>query len=238
MSTVLKVRVGAEWVNTYKSPCSQNNLSYRDDHAKGFYNAMGGYGHTKVFCWGNDNAWETDFRHPDHGGDSHNWIDNVHFAFYSGHGGNWSDIFHNTFSKQHDHCLGSSDKWKLGTKRLKWIVFDACQCVLSASSGHIGSTWFKSARGVHMIFGFVGNGHDAWWTRNMGKNFGNRARKGNKLGNAWLDTAYSWWCDDNPIVIAFGQTESEAKSRRDHESINWRDYNVSSSNWLAWKWRH
>ncbi len=238
MSKVTKVRVGVEWVNTYNSPCNQNNLSYRDDHAVGFYNSMGGYGHYKIFNWGNSNAWETDFRHPDHGGDSLNWIDNVHFVFYSGHGGNWSNIFHNSFAVQKQHCLGSSNQWKLGVKKLKWIVFDSCQCVLSANSSHIGDVWFKSAHGVHMIFGFVGNGHDSWWTSDMGKDFGNSARSGKKLGNAWLDAAYSFWLDDNPIVIAFGATANEAKNRRDNETVNWRDYDVSSSNWLYWKWRH
>lgn len=236
MSTIIKV--GVEWVNTYHSPCVQNNLSYRDDHAVGFANKMVQKGHTLVFNWGNDNAYEKDFRHPDYGGDSLNWVENVHFVFYSGHGGNWDDIFHNTFAVTKDFCFGQSDKWKLGSKKLKWIVFDSCQGVLHADTEHIGNVWFKSAFGVHIIFGFVGNGHDSWWTDDYGKDFGTKAGRGSRLSDSWLDEAYSFWLDDNPIAIAFGVSRSDAINRRDNETINWRDSDISSANWLAWKWRH
>ena len=61
----IPVCVGVEWINTFHSgACNQNNLSYRDDHAEGFYNHMDSHGHLKIFHWGNDNAWETDLRHP------------------------------------------------------------------------------------------------------------------------------------------------------------------------------
>jgi hypothetical protein len=202
-----------------------------------FWEEMQKRGHPKIFSWGNDNAWERDFRHPDHGGDSLNWSDNVHFLFYSDHGGNWANTMHIAFSKARDNCLGASSQWKLGSKQLKWLVLDCCQCVLNTSAAHVAAVWFPPAHGIHMIFGYVGDGHDAASTRFMGKNFGKRAGNGEKLGNAWLDTAYSSSPDDNPIVMAFGATEAEAINRRDNETVNWRDWNVSSSNWVAWKWR-
>lgn len=233
----MKVRVGAEWINTWHNDaCKQNNLSYRDDRAVGFYNAMGNKGHDKIFCWGNDNAWETDFRHPDHGGNSHAWIDNVHFMFYSDHGGNWSNTMHIAFSKAHDSCLGSSSQWKLGTKSLKWLVLDCCQCVLNTTAGHLSAVWFPPAAGIHMIFGFVGNGHDSSWTDDLGSDFGSDAGGGKRLADAWLDRAYSFWLDDNPIAIAYGSTQADAINRRENETINWRDSAVTP-NWMAWKWR-
>ena len=88
-----------------------------------------------------------------------------------------------------------------------------------------------------MVFGFIGNGTDSWWTRNVGKDFGKKAARGDRLSNAWLDAAYSFWANDDAIAIAFGQTEHEARNRRDSETINWRDYDVASSNWMAWKYR-
>lgn len=238
MSTVTKVRVGAEWINTFhKDSCKQGNLSYRDDHAKNFCNEMKNRGHTVEFIYGNDNAWEKDFRHPDFGGNSLNYLDNVHFFFYSDHGGNFSNTMHIAFSKAVNKCLGNSKEWKLGVKMLKWFVLDCCQCVLNTNASHISAVWFPPAHGVHMIFGFIGNSTDSWWTRNVGKNFGKAAAKGNKLANAWLDAAYSFWANDDAIAIAFGSTESEAKNRRDNETVNWRDINVTSSNWMAWKYR-
>jgi hypothetical protein len=238
MPTVLQVRVGAEWINTFHNDaCKQNNLSYRDDHAVGFCNKMKDRGHVLAFCWGEDNAWERDFRHPAYGGDSLNWIDNVHFCFYSDHGGNWSNTMHIAFAKAKDNCLGSSGDWRLGVKMLKWLVLDCCQCVLNTSSDHITAVWFPPAYGVHMIFGFIGNGTDGWWTRNVGNDFGQAAARGDRLANAWLDAAYSFWAGDDAIAIAYGATQAEAINRRENETINWRDMSVTAPNWMAWKYR-
>ena len=93
MSIHVQVRVGVEWINDFHpEACQQNNLSYCDDQVVGFYNHMGSHGHVKVFNWGDDNAWETDFRHPDFGGDSLNWSDDVHFCMVNDHGGNSANI--------------------------------------------------------------------------------------------------------------------------------------------------
>jgi hypothetical protein len=205
------VCVGVEWINTFHAgACHQNNLDYRDDHAEGFYDHMGSHGHFKIFHWGNDNAWETDIRHPD-------------FFFYSDHGGNWDNVMHIAFSVPHNNCLGSSDTWKLGSRMMKWLVLDCCQAVLSTSAAHICAVWFPPMRGLHLVFGFIGNGHDSWWNAGLGRDFG--------------DDAYSWWLDDNPIAIAAGATQGEAINRRENESVNWFGSPVSATNWLAWKYR-
>jgi hypothetical protein len=238
MGTVIPIRVGAEWINTFHDPCKQNNLSYRSTHANDFCNQMKSRGHTAVFCWGNDDAWETDFRHPDFGGDSLNWIDNVNMCFYSDHGGNWANTMHIAFSAKHQNCLGSSDQWKLGAKMLKWLILDCCQCVPANHPEQAVQIWFTPAHGVHMVFGFVGDGYDCWWARNVGSDFGSDASQGKKLTYAWLDAAYSWWLGTAAISIAFGATQAEAINRRENETINWRDYPVTAPNWMAWKWRH
>ena len=233
MSITTKIRVGAEWINDFHADaCSQTDTSCRDDHAVGFYEEMGACGHEQVFCWGNDNAWERDFRHPDHGGDSLNWLDDVHFCFYSDHGGNFSNVMHIAFSKAVDRCLGNSGDWKLGDKRLKWFVLDCCQCVLNTSKTHVGDVWFPPAAGVHMIFGFVGNASDC--PAGTGRSFGRKAGRGDRLGYAWLDEASD---NGTAIAMAYGATRDEAINRRENETIAWRDWDVSSPNWLAWMWR-
>src|ERR1700751_732055 len=134
MSINVKVRVGAEWINDFhKDACQQNDLSYCDDQVNGFYDHMGSHGHIKVFDWGDDNAWETDFRHPDFGGDSLNWSDNVHFCFFDDHGGNWDNVLHIAFASDHQNCLSPSTDWRLGTKMLKWFVSCGCQTVLNTN---------------------------------------------------------------------------------------------------------
>jgi hypothetical protein len=234
----LQVRVGAEWVNNFLAPCTQNTLSYRDDHANGFYNQMVNHGHVGVFCWGNNDAWETDYRHPNFGGDSLNNIDNVHFMFTSTHGGNWNNTHHLAFAVQHQYCLSSSQQMLMGPRMLKWIVFDCCQMVLNVDSGHIVSTWGgPMSGGVHLIFGFIGNGTDSWWNDDLGSDFGDDVRHGNRLANSWLDEAYSWWLNDDAIAIAAGVDRNDAINRRENESIDWRDFGIASCNYLAWKYR-
>jgi hypothetical protein len=199
---------------------------------------MSGQGHVKAFLWGDDNAWEQDFRHPDFHGDSLNWTDNVHFCFYSDHGGNWDNTMHIAFSKAQTHCLATASEWKLGAKMLKWLVLDCCEMVLNTDKNHISATWFPPAHGIHMVFGFIGLSYDCWWTRNVGDEFGYDAARTHTLSNAWLDAAYSWWADCNAILVAYGATEGEALYRRDNECINFRDWNVTSPNWMAWKYRN
>jgi hypothetical protein len=243
MTAIIKVRCLAEWVNTFhEDACEQDDLSTPDDRAGGFYHEMrnkghycpigGGSGPEDNRLWGNDNAWERDFRHPDYGGDSLNWLDNVHFGYYADHGGNWADTMHIGFSKAVDNCIGASDQWKLGVKMLKWFVLDCCQTVLNTSANHLAAVWFPPAHSIHMIFGFVDSNNSG--PSGIGRDFGKNAAKGEKLGNAWLNAAT---VAGTAIVMAYGSTEQEAINRRENETINWRDYDVAAANWLAWKWR-
>jgi len=234
----LRIRVGVEWVNKFHhGPCYQNDLDYCDDQAVGFLNEMGSHGHAKVFNWGNDNAWETDFRDSGSGGDSLNWSDDVHFCFFDDHGGNWDSVLHLAFSKSHDRCLASSSDMRLGTKNLKWISFCGCETVLNTEASHILAVWGGPMRGVHLVLGFIGDSHDTWWTADLGEDFAGDICGGDAIGGAWIDRAYSWWAGDDSFAVAAGTTQADAINRRDHETLNWRDLDVAGTFWLAWKWR-
>ena len=92
------VSVGAEWINLFPAPCTQNTLSYCDETSEGFLNGMTSRGHTQAFDWGNGNAWEQDFRDVSFSGDDRNWADNVDFVHFSAHGGtNSSNVFRGYF---------------------------------------------------------------------------------------------------------------------------------------------
>jgi len=207
-------------------------LSNRANDAEGFQNAMAAYGNPGVFDWGDENAWETDFRSPASGGDSANWSDNVNFCYFADHGGNWSNTFHIGFTAQHTNCIGSSDQWQLGMKSLKWIVFDACDLVLQADATNV-SEWFEPMQGVHLVFGFVGLGYD---DGGRGTSFGHDAGSYAVLSNAWLSDAVASGSNQTAIAIAAGSTQAEAINRRDNECINWLNVDVTSTDWLAWKW--
>lgn len=228
------LRTGIEWIDTFPpGPCNQADLgSNNSDDPEDFQNALAAAGHTSVFNWGDTNAWETDFRNPDFGGDSLNWTDNVHFCYFSDHGGNWDNTFNIAFAAQHDNCLASSTQWRLGVKSLKWIVFDTCDLVLDTSVGSLVQ-WFGPMQGVHIVFGFVGLAGD---DSGRGASFGADAASGAALSNAWLDDAIASGNNQTAIAIAAGATQSEAILRRDTETISNRDWDVTSSDWIAWKW--
>ena len=156
MSIHLQVRVGVEWVNNFHAEtCHQNDLSYCDDQVVGFYNHMGSHGHVKVFNWGNDNAWETDFRHPDFGGDSLNWSDDVHFCYYASHAGQFpgpdlNDDLYIAFASQHTYCLSSSERWRLGSRRRRLLGSMAELTAMGSAIDELPALWDGFARLVRL----------------------------------------------------------------------------------------
>lgn len=252
----MRVRVGVEWVNHFPltvsqnpdedvSECQQPDLRFEDQLAWGFYNIMGYYGHESVFAVWDKDAWADHFRHNIYGGDALHWSDNVHFCYYASHAGQFPSDPHSinkvfiAFATQHQYCLSSSERWLLGSGLLKWFVLDGCEGVLNTTAEHVVAVWSGPMRGVHMVFTFIGlsSVSQANWGR--GGDFAREAAFGHPLGNAWLDVAY-WRSQDNaalPIVIAAGVSRDDAVNRRENETIEFRDIPVTSTNWLAWKWR-
>lgn len=238
MSIHVTVRVGVEWVNDFHADtCEQNDLSYCDDQVEGFLDHMGSHGHVKVFDWGNDNAWETDFRHPDFGGDSLNWSDNVHFCMVNDHGGNSNNVVSFSFSKAHDNCSVSSTTMRLGRKSLKWMAALGCDAVLNTNADHIVACWGGPMQGVHIVCGYIGTAADSWWTSDLGEDFADDICDGDTIAGSWVSRAHSFWTGDDSIAIAAGVSRDDAINRRENENLDWRDSDVASTNWLAWKYR-
>jgi hypothetical protein len=226
------VRTGVEWIDTFSGPCKQTNISNRQNDAEGFQNAMASQGHTSVFDWGDQNAWETDFRSNAFGGDALDWSDNVHFCYVTDHGSNSGSSYSCYFTAKQTNCSASASQMQLGVKSLKWIVFDACDLVLGTDAASV-TQWFGPMQGVHIVFGFVGLGYD---DGGRGAAFGNDAANGNGLSNSWIVDAVGSDTRQTGIAIAAGSSQADAINRRDNETIYWRDINVTSTTWLAWKW--
>jgi hypothetical protein len=249
------VRIGVEWTNKFHhddKDCDEVDSPYSSLSAEGFLATMRSFGHEQIFDWGNDNAWWSDFDHPDFGGDSLNWSDNVHFCYFAGHGGQFHFegklAMNIAFSSRHNPpnpenhapCRSLSPHWRLGAKRLKWFVFDSCVTVKDTDPNHIVEVWGGPMQGVHLLFGFI----DLNWvgpTNHMLRAmFATDICKGKALANAWLDTAYAWVNHDQPnrpIAIAAGVSRDDAINRRENETLDWVPFDVASTNWLAWKWR-
>ena len=145
--------VGVEWCNNYNGAPGLPDISGTDASAQGFKSAIAALPNwSSRFDWGNDAAWEEDFKFlsaPGGGGDSY-WADNVHFAFFAGHGGSGAFYFG---SQVDDHQMRAQDaRWGDGT--LNWIVLHACQTM---QANFVWDVWCDSFRGLHEMFGFHTN---------------------------------------------------------------------------------
>jgi hypothetical protein len=231
--------VGIEWINNFPGPCKQNTLSYCDETSVGFLNGMKSRGHTEKFNWGNQNAFERDFRDAASGGDDRDWVDAVDFAHFSSHGGtNDDNVFSGCFGSQVDKCEWNSREAKYGNDfNLEYLILDACNSL--ELSKDVIATWHETFRGLRMIFAFTDTVSDSWWTGGRGYRFGRRAGNNERLTNAWLDESYSFWCDDNPVAMAAGRNRADAINRRDNERVNggFGDIPHNEITYYAWKWR-
>jgi hypothetical protein len=145
--------VGVEWCNLYHGAPGLADISGTDASAQGFKAGVQGLpGWSSRFDWGNDAAWEQDFKFltaPGGGTDSY-WADNVHFGFFAGHGSSGALYFG---SQIDDHQMLASDaRW--GDGILNWIVLHACQTM---QANFAWDVWCDSFQGLHEMFGFHTN---------------------------------------------------------------------------------
>jgi hypothetical protein len=153
------------------------------------------------------------------------------------HGGNDNNIASLYFSAKHDNCSVPSTKMRLGKNRLKWFATLGCDAVVNTSASHIVAVWGTPMAGVHIVCGYIGTSADSWWTADLGEDFADDICDGASIAGSWVSHAYSFWTGDDSIAIAAGVDQADAVRRRDHENLDWRDNDVASTNWLAWKYR-
>jgi len=109
----------------------------------------GGAWLTKSYDWGNNNAWETDFKSSDLGGNDANYADNVDFAYFSGHGNTAGFYLGTTHA---DWQVAASDL-RLGDKDLDYLAISSC-LTMNYNSGQVFSKWgWPVFKGLHMICG-------------------------------------------------------------------------------------
>ena len=145
--------VGVEWCNLYHGAPGLADISGTDASAQGFRSAVAALpGWSSRFDWGNDAAWEEDFKFltaPGGGTDSY-WADNVHFAYFAGHGSSGAFYFG---SQVDDHQMLAQDA-RLGDGLLNWLVLHACQTM---QANFAWDVWCDTFCGLHEMFGFHTN---------------------------------------------------------------------------------
>jgi len=234
LSTTFAAEVGVEWVNEFHG--RNANLSYSDDMAVGFYNRLGGSSYwDQSFNWGDDLAWERDFRDRSLGGDDHIWIDNVDFAYFSSHGGSWNNEHHGSFGVMRDKWDYNSSELRLGDLDLEWLAVDTCES-LNASNDAWFYMWDQTFRGLHLIVGHNGYSYDNWWTRKHGERFAQYLRIGDPVSRAWFRAINEdWFVNQHPAAMAAGPTPSAMWFVMDNDHIWGHGMTVSDpvANWFG-----
>ena len=172
------VDVGSEWIGG----CA--NLGGSSANARGFVDRMSNAGVTVGFEWGNDNAWERDFKDNANGGADQGWVDNADFVFYTGHANGNGFVFCN--SNHDDTFLRYSDaSW--GETDLEWLTIAACGPLqLDAGGQAWWQRWGSAFDGLHLLMGYASVTYD---NEREGKLLAKYALQGKPLRQAWALTA-------------------------------------------------
>jgi len=185
--------VGVEWVNEYPDWIG-NDLFASDDSAEWFYNILGeDLGWTRVFDWGDGQAWEGDFEKPSVDGWDYIYVDNVDFAFFCGHGSSsafWFGVDMDGDDSYTYQVHYSEAEW--GDKDLEWIVFDACKVL---REDNVFTRWSSAFKGLHGMFGFHTIAYQykrylppqEWMD---GQRFAEHLRDGKTIGDSWVNATH------------------------------------------------
>jgi hypothetical protein len=152
-------------------------------NAQGFVDELAAIGWSIRFNWGDQNAWESDWRRNDD-----DWVDAVDFVFYTGHANadGWVlSIPDDTFLHRAE-VGGASDLW--GANNLEWAVVAACgplQDELVGSGGDVLERWKGAFDGLHMLMGYAQVTSD---TEEEGKRLIRYAKAGATIMQSWFRT--------------------------------------------------
>lgn len=174
------LEVGVEYINDFHGIAG--NLGLTDDDALSLYSRLGNCGWTRRFAWGNDLAWETDWKGSDKPGTGQEnfYADAVDLAYISTHG--WSDgiLFGSTHN---DHYLTTSEcRLNWGDLDAEWIGLSSCLAMQTDASRR---NWAWCMDGLHLLMGFETTMADV----NHGNWFGYYLCNGYSLTQAWFRAA-------------------------------------------------
>jgi hypothetical protein len=144
-------RIGVEWVMNYHNP--NLNLAKTQADAEGLYNWLGAIGWSKSFDYGNDAAWEKDWRDCSLGGiDCWIGVDRADLVFFSGHGSPVSWYF--GVNRDYGGAWAGNARFQ----NVRWAAFSSCQTLRAGPYVGPGNPpltdWFNSFQGSYMVLGF------------------------------------------------------------------------------------
>jgi hypothetical protein len=146
--------MGVEWIQYYNG--TNPDLPGVPPDANGFYNSLLGQGWTGRFNWGNNSAWEKDWRDCSLGGiDCTLGVDRAEFVYFSGHGSPARIYF--GVNKDSYNFFGGNARFQ----NVRWAAFSSCQTLRAGPYVGTGNPpltyWFNAFQGAYMLLGFHSN---------------------------------------------------------------------------------
>jgi hypothetical protein len=200
------LRIGVEWVMDYHNPDS--NLGQTKPDAEGLYNWLGIMGWQKTFNYGNDSAWEKDWRDCSLGGiDCWIGVDRAEFAYFSGHGSPSAWYF--GIAKDYGGAWAGNARFQ----NIRWSAFSSCNTVRGGP--YIGpgnpplTDWFNSFQGSYMVLGFHSTMADVPFGFTFGFNMNNPVYSlfpwmQPSIAQAWVNTAFQMNAGKPSYLYAVG----------------------------------
>ena len=179
------LRIGVEWVMNYHNPDA--NLGLTKPDAEGLRQWLGAMGWTQGFNYGDDAAWEKDWRDCSLGGiDCGIGVDHVDFSYFSGHGSPASWYF--GVNKDWGQAWGGNSRFQY----VRWAGFSSCQTLRAGPYVGPGNPpltdWFNSFQGSYMLLGFHSNMGDIAFGFTFGLNM--------------VQPLYQFWPSLQPTIAA------------------------------------
>ena len=220
--------IGVEWVNDYPDNPSCEDLTNRDNCAKGMYDYFTARGWAGRFCWANDASWETDYKEAGTGnGNDDDWIDTVDIAMHADHGNPWGF----GFNYAHDDRTLSCTEARWGDDYdLEWIVLDVCSLLRDE---YKWDNWEDAFQRLHIICSFDTNAHDSG---SRGEKFARKAFDGWTVVQSWFYAAEHTE-GSGTYAACMGASKSGADTYGDHI---WGEGSVADDPWPIgwWWWQH
>jgi len=156
-------KVGVEWVAQFDT-CPANDLpNCTEPECMKLYNALVGEGWDGEFHYGNNSAWETDFKRSAAGGYENSYIDRVDLGLFCSHGSGTSDAFWGEnlsslyFGYPHNDChLTPGEAYdSYGDYNLEWFAFFACSVLSDGGPApyYNRGYWASTMDGLHLMLG-------------------------------------------------------------------------------------
>ena len=192
--------------------------------------------HIRDFYYFDDTCEEKDLRATEFNGIDNSVADNVDLFFISTHGSHDDEYMELYFDNKNLEWIASSRYWKLGDKRLKWLMINACSTI---EKKNYVKCW-NIFNNLHEICGAYGPMYTSPTTVEMGEDVAENLIDGKTVADAWLEGVSDWAHNNRPIVVAADDGEGTLNTlERDHlpgHGYSIPDNLMKRANILTAKW--